>query len=300
MKYIKIILLSLFFLGGISFLYSNFLANKINKDITTEEDKPLVSVILPTYNREKFLKRSIESILNQTYTQFELIIIDDGSNDNSLQLIHQYAQKDNRIIVLANKKNKGISISRNRAYKYAKGRYIMPMDSDDRALPEKLEKQVAYMEKFPDIDLLGSYSRNIDNPSIIFQTSPMNPHLETLFGNPFGHVETLIRKTFLDQHHIHYDETYQAAVDYDLFAQMMMAGAHFKKLPVVLSEVRRHHSNPEAYYIAQRNNHRKIQKKLFDFYNIPYPVTSSQCLILSHLTNYPPPPAKSGISASMA
>ena len=105
----------------------------------------LVSIIMPNYNGEKFIAETIESVLNQTYTNWELLITDDCSTDNSVNIINSYADKDGRIKLLKNEKNSGAAQARNVALKEAKGKWIAFLDSDDMWLPEKLEKQIAFM-----------------------------------------------------------------------------------------------------------------------------------------------------------
>lgn len=189
--------------------------------------KPLVTVIMPTYNRADLLPRAIESVLKQTFRDFELIIVDDGSTDGSVDLIRSYMEKDKRIFLIVNNQNKGISYSRNRAYNAARGKYIMPMDSDDQILPNKLLVQTTFLENHPDIDLVGSYARPFHNLNTLFQTDTGSKTVDLLFGNPFGHIETLMRKSFLDKHKIRYDESFIAAVDYDLYAPIL------RKIPLV-------------------------------------------------------------------
>lgn len=105
----------------------------------------LVSVIMPTYNCARFIRESIDSVLAQTYTNWELIIVDDCSTDETDTIVSNYTDK--RIYYIRNSQNKGAALTRNRAIKEAKGRYIAFLDADDLWLPEKLEKQVAFMEK---------------------------------------------------------------------------------------------------------------------------------------------------------
>ena len=105
----------------------------------------LVSVIMPSYNTAKFIKETIESVLNQTYQNFEIIIVDDCSTDNTDEVVAEI--KDERIKYIKNEKNSGAAISRNRALREAKGKWIAFLDSDDVWLPEKLEKQIAFMKK---------------------------------------------------------------------------------------------------------------------------------------------------------
>lgn len=115
----------------------------------------LVSIIMPAYNTEEYIRQSIDSIINQTYQNFEFIIVDDGSTDNTSSIIMDYAKVDNRIIVVR-RKNRGIVQSLNDAIHLSRGEYIARMDSDDIANKERIEKQVKFMNTHPDVYLLGT------------------------------------------------------------------------------------------------------------------------------------------------
>ena len=109
-------------------------------------EKPTVSVIIPTYNRAHLIDRSIQSVLNQTYQDFELIVVDDRSTDNTEDIIRQFREKDKRIKYIKHDKNKGGSAARNTRIKNSVGKYIVFQDSDDEWFPEKLEKQMKIFE----------------------------------------------------------------------------------------------------------------------------------------------------------
>lgn len=115
----------------------------------------LVSVVMTAYNTEQYIEEAILSILNQTYNNFELIIIDDGSTDGTLDIIMKYAKIDNRIIVIT-RKNIGLAQSLNDGIKIARGEYIARMDSDDVCASDRFEKQVNYLNEHPDIFMLGT------------------------------------------------------------------------------------------------------------------------------------------------
>ena len=120
---------------------------------------PLVSVIMSVYNGEKYLVQAIDSILNQTYQNFEFIIIDDCSTDNSSHILQEYAQKDSRIKIIKKEKNigiKGFIKNLNLGISIAKGKYIARMDADDISLPERFQKQVDFLENNPEITLVGA------------------------------------------------------------------------------------------------------------------------------------------------
>ncbi|MBN1639415.1 MAG: glycosyltransferase family 2 protein [Ignavibacteriales bacterium] len=110
-------------------------------------EKPTVSVIIPTYNRARLIGRSIQSVLNQTYQDFEIIVVDDGSIDNTREVIKEFQRKDKRINYIKHDENKGGSAARNTGIKASRGEYIAFQDSDDEWLPEKLEKQMKMFEK---------------------------------------------------------------------------------------------------------------------------------------------------------
>ena len=117
--------------------------------------KGLVSVIMSNYNTpESYLREAIESVLNQTYADFELIIIDDCSTDNSLEIIREY--KDERIVVLENKENMGITKSLNRGLSVARGEFVARMDADDICFPKRFEKQVQFLKENPGYIVCGA------------------------------------------------------------------------------------------------------------------------------------------------
>ncbi len=107
----------------------------------------LVSIIMPLYNCKKYIAETINSVLSQTYNHWELLVVDDYSKDNSVEIVKEFAQKDARIKLYEFKRNSGVSTARNKAIELAKGRYIAFLDSDDIWLPKKLEKQIAFMEE---------------------------------------------------------------------------------------------------------------------------------------------------------
>ncbi len=126
------------------------------------KNKPIISVIMAVYNAEKYLDEAIESILNQTFKCFELIIIDDASTDNSLKIIKNYGKKDKRIKILQNKENLYAAKSRNEGLIIAKGKYIAIQDADDISFENRLKTQYEYLEKNPDVFLVGAGAINID------------------------------------------------------------------------------------------------------------------------------------------
>ena len=150
---------------------------------------PLISVIMPVYNREKYIGEAIESVLSQTYKNWELIIIDDGSTDTTYKIISEYANKDSRIKIFKNNINLGISPSRNKGLMFAKGKYIGILDSDDIILPETLEKCLPYFND--KIKLIYTNYVDIDTEYNILRHNPAQPFnrndiLTYTMWRPFG------------------------------------------------------------------------------------------------------------------
>ncbi|OLO42334.1 glycosyl transferase [Alkalihalophilus pseudofirmus] len=118
--------------------------------LENEKNKPnqrLISVITPAYNSEKFIRETIESVLAQTYTNWEMIIVDDCSSDSTTEIIKQYEEQDERLTLIQLKENSGPAVARNTAINNAKGRYLAFLDSDDQWVPEKLERQLTFMQE---------------------------------------------------------------------------------------------------------------------------------------------------------
>lgn len=110
-----------------------------------KNDKPLISIITPAYNAARFITETIESVRNQTYNRWEMIIVDDASTDDTIEIVRHYMKQDNRITLINLEKNEGCGVARNQAFNAARGRFIAFLDSDDIWLPEKLEKQISFM-----------------------------------------------------------------------------------------------------------------------------------------------------------
>ena len=121
---------------------------------------PQVSVVMPVYNAERYLREAVESILNQTFTDFEFIIIDDGSTDGSLKILREYADNDPRIRLIS-RENRGTAGTLNEGIELAKGPLIARMDADDISLPERLERQIPHINTHPEMAALGTFARQI-------------------------------------------------------------------------------------------------------------------------------------------
>lgn len=178
--------------------------------------RPKVSVIMATYNRaETYLPRAIDSILSQTMGDFEFIIIDDASKDSTKEILKSYAKKDKRLRIFSNEYNKGLVYNLNLGLQKAHGEYIARMDDDDKSLPERFEKQIAFLKENPDITAVGCSFARPDNlyKKDFFPTNPEEAKIRSLFDVPIAHPCAMIRNNFLKQHNIHYVDDYALAED---------------------------------------------------------------------------------------
>ncbi len=160
---------------------------------------PRVSVIMSVFNREKTVARAIDSILAQTFQDFEFIICDDGSSDNSLQILKEYAQKDLRIVVIQNEKNLGLPASLNRSILLAQSEYVARMDDDDISYPTRLQKQVDFLDSHLEYALVGTGRRTFDEEGVwgIFDGSVERSKKDIFKGKCFTHPTVMIRRSVL-------------------------------------------------------------------------------------------------------
>jgi glycosyltransferase involved in cell wall biosynthesis len=191
----------------------------------------LISVILPVYNGVPYLDEAIKSILSQTYSNFEFIIINDGSTDNSLEIINRHKSTDDRIKVIS-RENRGLIASLNEGIEKSEGTYIARIDQDDVSLPGRLEVQLNYMLK-NHLDICGGDFTNIDAQNNVLEEHKV-PKTEseiiiTLATNmPFAHSCVMIKKSFLSTNNLKYGlNGYRNAEDLDLWILMYENGAKF-------------------------------------------------------------------------
>jgi glycosyltransferase involved in cell wall biosynthesis len=183
---------------------------------------PKISVVMPIYNRREFLEEAIQSILNQSYVDFEFIIINDGSTDNSKSVVSQF--EDNRIVYVENQKNIGVSASANKGIRLAKGEYIARMDSDDISLPDRLEAQLKFLEKNKEIALCGSWIRTFGEGKTCIMRVPKDHDIikcYMLFSNVIWQPTIMVRKNILLDNNFYYNPEYVNGEDYDLWARIL-------------------------------------------------------------------------------
>jgi glycosyltransferase involved in cell wall biosynthesis len=223
---------------------------------------PLVTILMPSYNSERFIREAIESILNQTYTHFEFIIIDDGSSDKTISIIEEF--HDSRIKLIHTPSRLGLAKSLNLGVSLANGIYIARMDTDDISYPYRIENQVSFLEKNPNCDIISGFIRLIDLTGLPLGTwepdeAGMDPKMiDSIlpWKNCVAHPSVLIRRNILISYP--YDEDVSGAEDYELWLRLRYYGIIIDKLPLIILDYRLH----EGSISILSNEHEK------SFYNL--------------------------------
>ncbi|MGG4036979.1 glycosyltransferase family 2 protein [Heyndrickxia ginsengihumi] len=217
----------------------------------------LVTVFMTVFNGENYIKSSLESILNQTYKNIEILIFDDGSKDNTNNIIKSY--KDSRIKLITNPRNMGIPYNRIKGLELAKGKYLAIMDADDISLPYRIQEQVNYMENNPNILAAGSFAKifgkKFNNPVIKPNINPEEISVALMFYNPLVNSTAIFRLDKVKKFGINYNPNYFVAQDYDFWAQLSKKGK-ISNIPKVLLKYRFGHNN-----ITKISNLTKLEKR---------------------------------------
>lgn len=175
---------------------------------------------MSVYNtKEEYLREAIDSILNQSFSSFEFIIVDDASNDETKKILSSYS--DERIRMIKNDVNHGLTYNLNRTLEVSSGKYIARMDADDVAHPDRIERQVRYMEENEEVNILGSYMNCGGTIRTYWDDKPWEYRkVALLFENiGLGHPSVMFRKSFLDEHKLKYDETMKKSQDFELWTR---------------------------------------------------------------------------------
>lgn len=245
--------------------------------------KPLVSIALRSYNQKEYLKQSIDSILAQTFHNFELIIADDASIDGSQEMILEYARKYPKLIkpILA-KQNGGHTVNMNRALSACSAKYISIFDGDDIMRPQKLEKQVDYMESHPKCSVCYHNTEYFDNETgkfLYFKNNQNNSYqgkVEVVirYGSYFNNISTLIRRDKIPEYGCNSKIT--IASDWLFYVETLINGGEIHYLDAVLANVRRHNEN-----VTKRNRFKTLSDHIKSAFLIArkYPKYRKQALI---------------------
>lgn len=214
---------------------------------------PQISVVMPAYNAEKYVTEAINSILNQTFTDFEFIIINDASNDSTKEIIESF--RDQRIKLINNEQNQGVAKSLNIGISAAKGKYIARMDADDISLPERFQTQFNFMEQNPEIDICGSWAETFGYEKKIIE-APLS-HGDIKDTNFFSCSMLHPTVIFINKGEVIYSQEYTSAQDYDLWSRMIDK-LIFANIPEVLLLYRTHPNQIGAMKKQEQNNNANI------------------------------------------
>ena len=216
---------------------------------------------MPVYNSELYIREAVDSILNQTFTDFEFIIIDDASTDQSVEIIQSYS--DPRIQLIVKPKNTGYTNSLNYGLTIAKGEYIARMDSDDISLPERFEKQIAFLDTHPDVVLCGTQFQFIGSNRISKQPiSYEELKVRLISASCIAHPTICFRAKFFKDFGISYDHNQEPAEDYDLWTRLIFI-SKIVNLKEVLLAYRVHTSQvSSARFLEQRKVSNAIKYRM--------------------------------------
>lgn len=232
-----------------------------------------ISVVMSVYNARKYLSEAMDSILGQTYTDFELIVIDDRSTDGSGALLWEYAQKDSRVTVLENQENMGLTKSLNRGLAVAQGEYIARMDADDISVPDRFEKQVAFLDSHPDYSFVSCIGRYIDEDGKEEQLRLFPETNEEIYAmmhkvDAVMHPGVMFRRADIAKIG-NYCEDFRVVQDYDLWFRGMAAGYKFYNIQEPLVLFRRN----DSYNTRKSKEYRlvdyRVRKKGYKINKIP-------------------------------
>lgn len=224
---------------------------------------PFISVVMPVYNGEKYLCEAIDSILNQTFKDFEFIILNDGSTDKTEEIILSY--EDPRIKYVKNEVNLQIVKTLNKGIALAKGKYIARMDADDISLPQRFEKQLHFMESNPDVGVCGTWLKTFGEIEETWHMPTKHDEIlvTLLFESCIMHPTVFLRKSTLPQQYDIYDECFNTAEDYELWTRLIL-NTRIANVPEVLLKYR------VLDKLNNRSEYKLKQKSLADKVKIKY------------------------------
>jgi glycosyltransferase involved in cell wall biosynthesis len=226
---------------------------------------PVISVLMPVYNAEPYLDEAIQSILSQTFTDFEFIIINDGSTDKSKQIIQSY--DDQRIKYFENEKNIGLVATLNKGIDICTGKYLARMDADDISLPERLKKLHDFMENNPEVGLCGTWFETFNKSGIVavvkYKPDDFSIRFNHLYAIHISHGTCIIRLSVLIENNLRFDPEFAHAEDYDLWSRI---SDHCKMANIqeVLYKVRNNEQSVSVKFNSiQKSNSISVKKNLF-------------------------------------
>ena len=244
--------------------------------------KPIVSVLMPVYNEEHYVCQAIDSIFNQTFTDFELILVEDGSTDNTRNILTDYASRESRVVLVENETNRGLVYSLNRGLTLSRGDFIARMDANDISFPERLAKQVSFLEQHSEVGVLGTnfiYIDQIGNPMFKGRSKDINPPTQAvikwmlLWRCAIYHTTVMVKRSILEQTGFTYDPVYRHAEDFELWTRLIKytviaslpdALVYVRVVPSSISSIFRAEQSLLIYKISRRETTSLLQIKASD------------------------------------
>lgn len=238
------------------------------KQAIPKNERPAVSVIMSVYNTERFLPLAIESILHQSFNNFEFIIVNDGSTDRSGAILDTYARRDKRLRII-HQHNTGISKALNKAIEFSRGALLARQDPDDISLPNRLLKQINYFKKRPSVDVLGSCNFVIGENGRIIACYYRPLSFEAIKAdissyNPLCHGSVMMRKEAVMDVGL-YNSDFDKAEDLELWMRMISARKRLENMPDFLYCWRTHSKSVAG---SSRNYQKEVVKKILDKYQV--------------------------------
>ena len=244
--------------------------------------KPLVSIVLPVYNAGEFLVEAILSVISQTYKNWELICVNDDSKDNSLEILQDFALNNPRIKIYSNSKNLGVALTSNFAISKTKGKYLARMDADDIMFPDRIEKQIKFLQKNPGVVIVGGQCQLIDREGNLigkktFPTRNTDLYKMAFRSMPIQQPTMMINTKLLPKNFSWYVDKFKPADDLDLFFRLFNFGL-FANLPDFVLKYRMHKTNislvnPKRTFFLTY----EIRKRAVELYNFK-PVFGSKLI----------------------
>ena len=219
------------------------------------------TILIPNYNNASFLIECLTSIKEQTYTDFNILIIDDASTDNSVNIITEF--DDFRITLIKKSKNSGIIDSLNIGLEAIDSEYIIRMDGDDIMHKDRVKKLISFMDKNEDIGVCGSGIQHfgISNDTIIYEQSPIQNHTNLIFGHSVGHASVILRTTIIKNNNITYSKGYTYIEDYKLFYDLSQV-TKMTSIPDILYYYRREEYNNFKHEDIKKIGYKKIYSEI--------------------------------------
>ena len=233
--------------------------------------KSLISVIVPVYQAERYIAETLESLLNQTYDNFEVLLVDDCGNDRSIQIAKHYA--DSRFRFIRNPYNCGIAYSRNRGLECSRGELIAILDDDDVCMPYRFEKQVYFMKCYPEIDVVGGESIWIDNTGTMIRDRIAMPdnsdYIKTsfLFENVYNSSEVMFRSSLVENNGIRYKDGMLGMEDFRFWIDCSKVGK-FSNLHEMLLKRRMTSDNATSQILEKRQKERSLLYRSLQEYSL--------------------------------